>query len=50
MEHQNELRDGVSDLARKEFTPMHMRDDNLIFADHAVQSTESHPDGTTPST
>ena len=34
--HHNDLRDGVSDLAGKDFTPTHVRDDPKIFTGRAV--------------
>ena len=37
MSHQNELCDGVSDLAIKAFTPMHVHDDPKIYTGRAVQ-------------
>ena len=37
MVHHNEICDGVSDLAGKDFTPAHVRDDPKIFIGCAVQ-------------
>ena len=48
----NELRDGVSDLAGKAFTPAHVRDDPLIYSGRAMSRTKPKPAGsklTTPS-
>ena len=39
----NELRDGVTDLSGKAFTPNHMRDDLLIFAGCAVKRPKASP-------
>ena len=41
----NELRDGVSDLAGKAFTPSHVHDKPLIYSGRAVKRTEAMPDG-----
>ena len=41
----NELRDGVSDLAGKAFTPSHVRDDLLIYSGRAVKRTKAAPSG-----
>ena len=41
----NNLRDGVSDLAGKSFTPSHMRDNPLIYAGRAVKRTKAVPAG-----
>ena len=43
----NEIRDGVVDLARKSFNPVHMHDDPLILAGRAVQRTKPMLDGST---
>ena len=43
----NELRDGVADLASKAFTPMHLRDNLLIFAGSAMHITKAHHAGYT---
>ena len=45
--HHNEIHDGVADLDGKAFTPTHMHDNPLIFADSAMQITKEHPDGST---
>ena len=37
MAHHNELYDGVSDLARKDFTPTHVRDNPKIYTSCAVR-------------
>ena len=42
---QNELRDRVSDLAGKAFTPSHVRDDPLIYSVRAVKRTKATPAG-----
>ena len=42
---QNELRDGVETLAGKSFTPSHVRNNPLIYSDHAVKRTKSTPVG-----
>ena len=39
MVRHNELRDGFADLARKAFTPTHVRDDPLIFTCCAMKRT-----------
>ena len=47
----NEIRDGVADLARKAFTPAHVRDDPLIYSGRAMSRTKSNLAGsklTTP--
>ena len=36
MECHNELRDGVSNVAGKAFTPAHLRDDPILFTGQAV--------------
>ena len=41
----NDLRDGVSDLAGKAFTPDHVRDDPLIYSGRAMSRTKPKPDG-----
>ena len=41
----NELRDGVSDMAGKAFTPSHVRDDPLIYSGHAVKRKKATPAG-----
>ena len=46
----NEIQDGVTDLARKAFTPSHVRNDPLIFAGCAVKTLKAKPDRTTGST
>ena len=40
MERQNDLCDGVTDLARKSFNPMHVHDDPKIYTGRAVQGGE----------
>ena len=40
---QNELRDRVTDLAGKAFTPLHVRNDPLIFSCHAVKRMKATP-------
>ena len=42
---QNELRDGVADLAGKAFTPFHVRDDPLIYSGCTVKTTNATPAG-----
>ena len=46
----NELRDGVADLAGKDFTPSHVRDDPLIYQGCAVKRTKANPDGPSDTT
>ena len=41
----NELRDAVSDLDGKAFTPSHVRDDPLILPGRAVKRTKTTPAG-----
>ena len=36
MEHHNELHYGVSNLASKDFTPMHVQDDPKMYIGRAV--------------
>ena len=43
MARQNEIRDGVIDLAGKAFTPAHVRDNPLIFAGRAMNRTKATP-------
>ena len=43
----NELRDGVADLAGKDFTPSHVSDDPLIYSGRAVRRTKPTPAGST---
>ena len=43
----NELRDGVSDLAGKAFTPSHVRDNPLIYSGRAMSRTKPMPAGST---
>ena len=38
-----DLREGVSDLAGKSFTPSHVRDDPLIYSGRAVKRTKTTP-------
>ena len=49
----NDLRDGVTDLAGKAFTPSHVRNDSLIFTCGAVKRMKENPtrskDTTVPS-
>ena len=45
-----ELCDGVADLAVKDFTPSHVRNDPLIFAVWAVKRTKATPDGASGTT
>ena len=42
-ERHNELRDRVSDLAGKAFTPSHVRDDPLIYSGRAVKRAKAVP-------
>ena len=44
---QNELRDGVADLAGKAFTPSHVRDDPLIHSGRATSRTKPMTAGST---
>ena len=46
----NELQDGVADLAGKNFTPYHLRDNPLIFAGCAVKRLKAKLAGTSGST
>ena len=39
----NEIRDGVSDLAGKDFTPSRVHGDPLIYSGRAVRRTEPTP-------
>ena len=41
----NELRGGVADLAGKDFTLSHVRDEHLNYQDCAVKRTKAKPDG-----
>ena len=41
----NELRDGVADLDGKAFTPLHVRNDSLIFTGFAVNRPKDKPAG-----
>ena len=41
----NRLRGGVADLARKAFTPSHVRNDLLIYSGRAVRRTNPTPAG-----
>ena len=43
MVRHNDLRDGVVDLARKSFTPSHVRNDPLIFSGCAMKRTMEKP-------
>ena len=45
MARHNELRDRVSDLAGKDFTPYHVRDNPLIYSGCAVKRTKATPAG-----
>ena len=47
MAHHNKLRYVVADLAGKDFTPTHVREDPLIFAGFSVQRKKSQPAGST---
>ena len=46
----NEHRDGVVDLAGKDFTPSHMRDDLLIYQGCAMKRAKSKPAGPSDTT
>ena len=46
----NELRDGVADLDGKSLTPLHVRDDPLIFAGRAVKRTKAKSAGASGTT
>ena len=48
--HHNELRDWVTDLARKAFTPSHVLNNPLIFASCVVKRPKAKPSRTTCST
>ena len=41
----NELRDGVADLANKDFTPAHVRDETLIYSGRTMSRTKPKPAG-----
>ena len=41
----HELRDGVADLAGKEFPPSYVRDDPLIYSGRSVKRTKATPAG-----
>ena len=41
----NELSDGVEDLAGKDFTPSHVREDPLVYSGRSVKSTKAAPSG-----
>ena len=43
MERPNELRDGVADLAGKDFIPSHVCDNPLIYLGRAVKRTKDTP-------
>ena len=43
----NELRDGLADLAGKDFTLSHVRDDPLIYSGRTVSRMKPTPDGST---
>ena len=43
MARHNKLRDGVSDLAGKYFTPSHVREDYLSFAGSVVKRPKANP-------
>ena len=45
MARHNELRDGVSDLTGKAYTPSHVRDNPLIYSGRAVKRTKATPAG-----
>ena len=45
MARHNELRDGVEDLAGKDFTPSHVRDNPLIYSGRSVKRTKATPAG-----
>ena len=47
MAHHNDLRDGVSDLSRQSFIPMHVSDDPLILAGCSVERPNRQPDRST---
>ena len=47
---QNELRDGVADLAGRVFTPSQVNDDLLIFEGRAVKRTKATPAGASGTT
>ena len=44
MARNNDIRDGVSNLAGKAFTPSNVRDDPLIYSGRAVKRTKATPD------
>ena len=45
MEHQHNIRDGVTDLAGKAFTPAHVCDDTKIFPGSAVRGGKAKAKG-----
>ena len=45
MSHHNKLHDEVGDLARKSFTPTHVRKNRLVHTGHYMQSVNSHVAG-----
>ena len=45
MARHKDLRDRVSDLAGKAFTPSHVRDEPLIYSGRAVKRTKATPAG-----
>ena len=47
MDHHNDLRYGITDLARKDFIPTHVCGNSLIFTCRAVQSPKAHLAGST---
>ena len=49
-ERHNELWDGITDLAGKDFTPSHVFDDPLIFSGCAAKSPKAKPVGPIAST
>ena len=49
MSYYNEIYYGFADVARKDFTPTHVRNNSLIFVGCTVQSPKAQPGGTTPS-
>ena len=50
MARHNELRDGVTDLLGKVFTPSHMRNDPFIYQVCAVKRKKANPAGPSDTT
>ena len=46
----NDIRNGISDLARKDFTPSHVHEDPLIYSGHTVKRTKATSAGASDKT